>query len=98
MSELASRPQTGEVLADGRVALHVGHIWTDMHLNDDIGDIIWHSKGPRHTRALTRSQCHTALQLAQIDASNTNLSASERAAAGRIIRKVHQCMQALGGK
>ena len=93
-----SRPQTGEVLADGRVALHVGHIWTDMHLGYDIGEVVWQGQGPRHSRALTRQQCLMALQLAEDDVANGSLNSSERAAAGRIIGKLHQCLRALDGR
>ncbi|WP_420609448.1 hypothetical protein [Candidatus Poriferisodalis sp.] len=98
MGERASWPRTGEVLADGRVALHVGHIWTDMHRGEDIGEVIWQSRGRRHSRALTRQQCLNALRLAEDDVPNASLSTSEREAAGRIIRKVHQCLRALGGR
>ncbi len=85
------------MLADGRVALHVGHIWTDMHRGEDIGEIVWQSQGPRHSRALTRQQCLNALRLAEDDVANGSLNTSEREAAGRIIRKVHQCLRALDG-
>ena len=95
MGERASWPRTAEVLADGRVALHVGHIWTDMHLDEDIGEIVWQSQGPRHSRALTRQQCLNALRLAEDDVANGSLSSSESKAAGRIIRKVRQCLRAL---
>lgn len=98
MNERMSRPHTGEMLADGRVALHVGHIWTDMHLDDDIGEIVWQSEGPRHSRALTREQCLIALQLAKDDVAIESLSRSERAAAGRIIAKLQLCLRALGGR
>ncbi|WP_428115201.1 hypothetical protein [Candidatus Poriferisodalis sp.] len=76
MSERVPWPQTGEVLADGRIALHVGNIWVEMHPDADIGEVIWQSRGERHSRALTHQQCLAALQLAQDDAVNGGFGAS----------------------
>lgn len=97
MADHAPWPQTGELLADGRVALHVGNIWVDLHVGDDIGEIIWTSRGDRHSRALTRQQCLNALQLAERDVTSSHLSTAERAAAKRIVGKLHKCLRALDG-
>ena len=90
-------PQTGEWLPDGRVALHVGHIWTDLHAHDDIGEVVWQSRGDRHSRALTRVQCLAALELARSDQHDQRLTEQERSAARRIERKLRRCLRALDG-
>ena len=97
MTDRVPWPQTGELLSDGRVALHVGNIWVDLHAGDDIGEIIWTSRGDRHSRALTRQQCLNALRLAEQDVTSSHLSTAERAAARRIIGKLHKCLRALDG-
>jgi len=97
MGEHIPWPQTAELLPDGRVALHVGNIWTDLHAHDDIGEVVWHSRGDRHSRALTREQCLHALRLAEQDVTSSHLSGAERAAARRIIGKLNRCLLALDG-
>ena len=97
MGERVPWPQTGEMLPDGRVALHVGNIWTDLHAGDDIGEIVWQSKGPRHSRALTREQCLRVLRLAETDAPSSHLGSVGRKAAKRIIGKMHRCLRAFDG-
>ena len=87
--------QTGELLPDGRVALHVGNFWTVLHARDDVGEVIWQSRGDRHSRALTPAQCTASLKLARSDKIDRGLTEQERSAARRIEHKLGRCLRAL---